>query len=105
MAAFLGLTPESMTALYDIRPDDEAEGHVIEVDEGYACRLLDEAGRCRVHPVKPAQCRTFPFWDELLDDRRAWRAAKRTCEGIDHPGGREYTAEEIERLRRGLGST
>ena len=25
-----------------------------------ACVLLDAGGRCRVHPVKPAQCRAFP---------------------------------------------
>lgn len=25
-----------------------------------ACRLLDGENACRVHPVKPAQCRRFP---------------------------------------------
>lgn len=31
---------------------------------GYACIFFDEeAKNCSIYEVRPAQCRTFPFWD------------------------------------------
>ncbi len=48
-----------------------------------ACVFLDTAtGRCRVYEARPLQCRTFPFWPELIG-RRGWkREARRICEGV-----------------------
>jgi uncharacterized protein len=48
---------------------------------GTQCPFLEERG-CRLHPAKPTQCRTYPFWPELVECPRAWRAAARTCPGI-----------------------
>ncbi len=45
------------------------------------CHFLGEEG-CRIHPVKPVQCRLFPFWPELVESRAAWRATARWCPGI-----------------------
>lgn len=41
-----------------------------------------EGGRCSVHAVKPVQCRTFPFWPELLASRRRWHETGALCPGI-----------------------
>lgn len=48
------------------------------------CIFLDAGGQCRVYPVRPLQCRTYPFWPEVADSARAWRREARRCEGIDH---------------------
>ena len=40
------------------------------------------ANGCSVHAAKPTQCRTFPFWPELLDDPRELKAVARYCPGI-----------------------
>jgi hypothetical protein len=32
--------------------------------------------------VKPTQCRIFPFWPELAEDKREWRKTARYCPGI-----------------------
>ena len=39
-------------------------------------------GGCGIHPAKPTQCRTFPFWPELVEDPRAWKLTARFCPGI-----------------------
>jgi Fe-S-cluster containining protein len=45
------------------------------------CPFLEE-GRCGIHPSKPTQCRTFPFWPELVEDRREWNRTAKYCPGI-----------------------
>jgi len=39
---------------------------------GKACIFLD-GSRCSIYEHRPLQCRTFPFWPELLASRQAWR--------------------------------
>lgn len=45
------------------------------------CPFLD-AGGCGIHPVKPVQCRVFPFWPELVESRREWTRTAKWCPGI-----------------------
>jgi Fe-S-cluster containining protein len=45
------------------------------------CRFLTEHG-CRLHPAKPTQCRTFPFWPELIGEPGAWQETAGYCPGI-----------------------
>jgi len=55
---------------------------------GLDCIFLDREtipGKavCGVYEDRPTQCRTWPFWPGLVQSRRHWDAAKRTCPGID----------------------
>jgi uncharacterized protein len=52
---------------------------------------------CSVYPVRPLQCRTWPFWEGNLRSQAAWKRAGKGCHGIDR--GREFTVEEIVELR------
>lgn len=45
------------------------------------CHFLKENG-CSIHPVKPTQCRIFPFWPELVEDKKEWRKTATWCPGI-----------------------
>jgi len=45
------------------------------------CPFLLNDG-CSIHPAKPTQCRTFPYWPELVEDRAAWEKTGRFCPGI-----------------------
>ena len=47
------------------------------------CSFLDRDGRCSVYEVRPMQCRTYPFWPEILRSKAAWRAEAARCEGVD----------------------
>jgi hypothetical protein len=42
--------------------------------------LLDDG--CSIHPAKPTQCRTFPYWPEYVENRAQWKALSRFCPGI-----------------------
>jgi Fe-S-cluster containining protein len=45
------------------------------------CPFLEDHG-CSIHPAKPTQCRTFPFWPELVESRAEWNRTARYCPGI-----------------------
>jgi len=46
------------------------------------CVLLDGNNQCLVCAHRPEQCRTFPYWPELLEDAAALERAARYCPGI-----------------------
>ncbi|WP_051670777.1 YkgJ family cysteine cluster protein [Bryobacter aggregatus] len=48
---------------------------------GKQCPFLDEKG-CSIHAVKPVQCRLFPFWPELVENRQQWKQTAEWCPGI-----------------------
>ncbi len=48
---------------------------------GAQCPFLREGG-CAIHPVKPQQCRAFPFWPEFVASASARREAAGYCPGI-----------------------
>lgn len=58
------------------------------------CILLDpETRRCRVYDARPAQCRTFPFWKDVLRSRREWDEYAERCPGMNC--GEFFSAEQI----------
>jgi Fe-S-cluster containining protein len=76
---FLGIGRDWLRRRYVFRFDDERES--VRMHANGDCVFLDEGKRCRIYAVRPAQCRTYPFWPEL-EDRQTWRAEARRCEGI-----------------------
>jgi Fe-S-cluster containining protein len=77
-AEYTGLTPAGFESQYVYRTK-----HLIRLRKpaGRQCHFLADGG-CRIHPVKPTQCRLFPFWPELVADRTLWKDAGRRCPGI-----------------------
>ncbi len=77
-AVFLGMTPDAFEAQYLIR-----YRHVIRFRKPLdsQCHFLTDTG-CSIHPVKPTQCRLYPFWPELVENRNAWNAQAEGCPGI-----------------------
>lgn len=55
---------------------------------------------CLIYPVRPVQCRTFPFWPEYLSSPRMWRIAMLRCPGAGK--GKLYTVDEIQEYLRML---
>jgi Fe-S-cluster containining protein len=65
------------------------------------CIFLERAdGRaaCRIYPVRPVQCRTWPFWQVNLKSAEAWAEVGRMCPGLNN--GRCVPLEQIEDLRQ-----
>ena len=77
----LGLTRDWFKRRY-LRRTPQGE-RVINNQGGGRCVFLDKDNRCRIYSVRPLQCRTYPFWPEVLRSRAVWRAEAKRCEGID----------------------
>ncbi len=60
--------------------------------EGGRCIFLGNEG-CTIYPLRPAQCRIYPFWRVSLREKSHWEELAQTCPGINC--GRYYSAEEI----------
>ena len=58
---------------------------------------------CAAYPVRPRQCRTFPFWPEALRSQGWFDRFVKDCPGVGK--GRLYTREEIEEVARGMATT
>ena len=54
--------------------------------------------RCSIYPVRPSQCRIWPFWPNNLASQNAWNEAAQKCPGINR--GRYYSLEKIEKIKR-----
>jgi uncharacterized protein len=52
---------------------------------------------CQIYPVRPLQCRTWPFWPENLSSRRAWNQSAKRCPGMNT--GQHYTLQQIQDIR------
>lgn len=57
------------------------------------CILMDDDGRCKYYDQRPSQCKTFPWWPELVASPEIWESNPYRCPGIDV--GRLFTEEEI----------
>lgn len=51
---------------------------------------------CLIYPVRPQQCRSFPFWKKNLRTQEDWEEVQRDCPGIGQ--GPLYTPRDIERF-------
>jgi Fe-S-cluster containining protein len=76
---FLGVSQDWFRRRYVVREDDGAEGLSM---AGGRCAFLDKNNRCRIYAVRPRQCRTYPFWPELVARDTVWRLEARHCDGI-----------------------
>jgi len=68
---------------------------LVAADNAGACIFLDTAGQCRIYAVRPVQCRTYPFWPELVNTAAAWAQEACSCEGINR--GNVVSRERIRR--------
>lgn len=71
---------------------------LLEYSPNYDCCFLKE-NRCSVYPVRPKQCRTFPWWQKNLESKEAWEEAAKYCEGINKEDAELFTAEQIDKLK------
>lgn len=77
-AAFLGLSSAAFEQRYVYRTRHQRR---LRKPRGLQCGFLTETG-CSIHPVKPTQCRLFPFWPHLVESREEWNQTAEWCPGI-----------------------
>lgn len=92
MADRLGVSPSEFERLYVWYKYDGRRS--LREKDDYDCILLDSSTkRCTVYDVRPSQCRTFPFWSDVLASPRSWARYSRNCPGMDD--GETHTEDEI----------
>lgn len=64
------------------------------------CAFWENGIGCRIYPVRPIQCRTFPFWKENISSRRQWDKLGTKCPGVGR--GKVHRADDI---RKKAGNT
>ena len=88
LAGHFQLTVEEFTqrCLYPFKDSfsirEDAQGRCLFFDDG-----------CTIYPLRPNQCRTYPFWFSNIRSQRCWRRIEKACPGIGH--GRRYSRDEI----------
>ena len=80
VAVFIKTYLHSVKGRYSIRENEDG-------------RCLFYQNACTIYPVRPRQCRNFPFWFENLRSFKKWRQISRQCPGIG--SGELYTKEHI----------
>jgi Fe-S-cluster containining protein len=96
IAAHLAMTPAAFRRAHVERLD----GHeTIRLTSDGDCSLWRDG--CTVYPVRPRQCRTYPFWPEFLRTPTAWEREATACEGMGQ--GERHSLVQIRAVLRGRG--
>lgn len=61
----------------------EQNRYTIRIGDNGRCVFLRNDNSCRIYPVRPVQCRTYPWWPEILHSKSSWNAEAVRCEGIN----------------------
>lgn len=48
----------------------------------YDCIFLKDK-KCVIYKERPKQCRTYPWWKEVLTSEESWKEEAKRCEGIN----------------------
>lgn len=100
MADYLDISVDEFHQKYTKKILGRRSLNEVKIKRGmYDCVFLtrDEAtGKtgCSIYPVRPTQCRTWPFWESNLTSRKAWDEAATTCPGMRR-GGQFVPIEQI----------
>ena len=79
IASHLGTEPAAFEAKYVLRT---TRSFRLRKPSDRQC-LFHRNGRCSIHPVKPVQCRVFPFWPEIIETEESWKETAARCPGMN----------------------
>jgi Fe-S-cluster containining protein len=98
IADFLGAAPERLhrECLRRVGPRTTVREKPGSLDCVFLKQVNGRKG-CAIYPVRPAQCRQWPFWAENLASPDAWNRAATKCPGMNR--GRLYSADQVEAIR------
>ena len=99
IANLLKITPEQLRQNYLKRVGLRTT--IIERAGTKDCIFLQRIGEkkeCIIYPVRPTQCRAWPFWPDNLASSSAWNNAAQKCHGINR--GRHHSFKQIEKNKK-----
>lgn len=83
MSEGLGLTRDKFIDTY-CRYVDMGSFYMVSLLEkkNYDCIFLTDKG-CKVYEYRPVQCKTYPFWAHIVEDKESWDSEAASCPGIN----------------------
>lgn len=90
---------EALATYLSTSPAECIQDYLIPHEKGYRIRerangdCIFFKNGCSVHAVRPAQCRTYPFWMKNMRSQEAWQRTCADCPGIG--AGTLYSEAEI----------
>ena len=99
IADFLKITPWQLRKKYLKRIS--LRSTIIEQPVTKDCIFLkniDGKRECLIYPVRPNQCRTWPFWASNLTNPNCWNRAAQKCPGINR--GKIHNRQKIEQKKK-----
>ncbi len=105
-AGFVWVNDAEVQAIADFRgePVDEvlglatrltSRGRTLREKANGDCVYFDRTAGCTIYPVRPRQCRTWPFWASNVATPEAWQQTCEICPGSGQ--GELIPVEEITR--------
>ena len=92
IAEYLGQPPLRVELLYSRAVDRR---RTLREKANNDCVFFERDKGCTVYPVRPRQCRTWPFWESNVTNPVDWERTKRRCPGSGQ--GELISVEEITR--------
>jgi Fe-S-cluster containining protein len=90
IAAFLKISSDDFLSRFC----EERNGVIyVKTGEDNFCTFYQRGKGCAIHPVKPARCCLWPYYNANVNDKETWDMAKLACRGIN----RECSFEEFVR--------
>lgn len=90
IAEFLNEPVEAVFGVYTRR---EGTRRSLREKNNYDCVFYDREKGCTIYPVRPRQCRTWPFWDSNTKTAQEWDRTAESCPGCNQ--GDLIPSEEI----------
>jgi Fe-S-cluster containining protein len=78
IAEFRGETLTHVTGLYTKRGP---RGVTLREKGNGDCVFYDQRRGCTIYPVRPPQCRTWPFWESNVATAEDWEQTRKVCPG------------------------
>jgi uncharacterized protein len=90
IAEFRGESLEEVEGLYTRMAN---RGRTLREKANGDCVFYEKGQGCTIYPVRPRQCRTWPFWASNVVTPEAWQKTCKVCPGSGQ--GELISAEEI----------
>lgn len=91
----VNLTQEQFVKVYCrwVEQPDGAKKLSLRELSNYDCIFWQKGIGCTVYEERPVQCRTYPFWSNIMQSKESWQKEAKECPGINT--GCLHTQEEI----------
>jgi Fe-S-cluster containining protein len=98
IAAIAELRGESVEEVIALHTHIGPRGRSLRERVNGDCVFYDRQRGCTIYPVRPRQCRTWPFWESNVGTPEDWERTRSVCPGSGQ--GELISAEEITRRVR-----